>query len=380
MMKNKTTPDTAAKTDKPISVCFVMIGAYSLFNPRIKRSFGGAEVDLYLLATELARDKNFQVSCVVGDCGQKLIETHNGVTVIRSLSFDKHWITWIPRLWRALRRADASIYFREMSSLVTSVVVLFCKCYKRNFIYRTANTYECDGTYFRRHWFRGRMFHWALRQAKVIFAQNITGRDTLQHNVRVPIEVIGNAQHMPDVMAKPREIVLWVGRSAKVKRPELFLQLAEQLPEQKFVMICQQANNDSNADYDNLINQASHIHNLRFIKRVPFEEIDDYFQRASMLVNTSDSEGFPNTFVQACKYAAPILSLNVNPDNFLDKYNCGLCAGGSQDALIEMCRKLLDPAISKVYGENAREYARQNHDITQIIEHYKETFRRLATR
>jgi glycosyltransferase involved in cell wall biosynthesis len=377
-MTSKNTTNNIAAGDKPISVCFVMLKAYPLFNPAVKSIFGGAEVDLYLLATELAKDKKFQVSCVVADYGQKFIEQHNDVTVIKSLNFDRNWITWIPSLWRALRYADATIYFREMSSLVTSVVALFCKYHKKNFVYRTANTYECDGTYFRQHFFRGRMFHWSLRQAKAIFAQNITGRDSLQPHTPVPVEVIANAQHIPDLPEKPRETILWVGRSAKVKRPELFLQLARQLPQRNFVMICQQASRDSDNDYDKLLTQANQIGNLRFIQRIPFEEIDDYFQRAFMLVNTSDSEGFPNTFVQACKCGTPVLSLNVNPDNFLDKYNCGLCAGGNWDSLTEMCRKLLDPATSKTYGQNARGYARQNHSITHIVNRYKETFRQIA--
>jgi glycosyltransferase involved in cell wall biosynthesis len=373
--KNTTTNITAG--DKPISVCFVMLKAYPLFNPAVKSIFGGAEVDVYLMATELAKDKNFQVSCVVADYGQKFIEQHNGVTVIRSLNFDKNPITWVPSLWRALRYADASIYFRKIFSLVTAVVVLFCKYHKKNFVYRTAHTRECDGTYLKRHWFSGKMMLWSLRQAKAVFAQNVTDRNSLQPDVRLPITVIGNAHHIPDIQDKPREMILWVARSAKVKRPELFLQLAWQMPQHNFVMICPQATGDSDGSYDELVTQAGQIDNLRFIQRVPFHEIDDYFQRAFMLVNTSDAEGFPNTFIQACKCATPVLSLNVNPDNFLDKYNCGLCARGDQQLLTTMCGKMLDPDTIKYYGKNARGYAEKNHNIKHIIEAYKTTFRQI---
>ena len=121
------TQKSTTTNDEPISVCFVMLKAYPLFNPAVKSIFGGAEVDVFLMATELAKDKHFKVSCVVADYGQEFVETHNDVTVIKSLSFDRNWITWVPPLWRALRYADASIYFRKMSSLVTSVVVMFCK-------------------------------------------------------------------------------------------------------------------------------------------------------------------------------------------------------------------------------------------------------------
>jgi len=380
MITKNTTTDIAIANDTPISVCFVMLKAYPLFNPTVKSIFGGAEVDVYLLATELAKDKNFKVSCVVADYGQKPIEQHNGVTVIKSLNFNRSWITWLPCLWRALRRADAAIYFRKIFSLVTVVVAMFCRCHKKSFLYRTAHTRECDGTYLKQHRFSGKLMLWSLRQAKAIFAQNLTDKNSLQPDIRVPIKVIGNAHHIPDVQNKPREMILWVARSAKVKHPELFLQLARQFPRQNFVMICPQATGDSDSDYDKLVSQTRQIDNLRFIERVPFEEIDDYFQQALMLVNTSESEGFPNTFIQACKCGTPVLSLSVNPDNFLNEYNCGLCAGGNQQLLAEMCAKMLDSDTNKHYGQNARNYARKNHDITHIIDTYKETFRQITLR
>ena len=56
--------------------------AYPLFNPQIKTVFGGAEVDLYLLATELAKDNDFAVSFITADYGQPPIETIAGVKII----------------------------------------------------------------------------------------------------------------------------------------------------------------------------------------------------------------------------------------------------------------------------------------------------------
>ncbi len=55
-------------------VCFVSLKAYPLFNPDISSVFGGAEVDLYMLATELANDERFEVSFIVGDYGQPPLE------------------------------------------------------------------------------------------------------------------------------------------------------------------------------------------------------------------------------------------------------------------------------------------------------------------
>jgi glycosyltransferase involved in cell wall biosynthesis len=54
--------------------------------------------------------------------------------------------------------------------------------------------------------------------------------------------------------------------------------------------------------------RAAGIQNLLFKGFVPFDEVGNDFNRASFLVNTSDSEGFPNTFMQAWARGIPSLS------------------------------------------------------------------------
>ena len=44
------------ETPAKIRVCFISLRAYPIFNPSVEKLFGGAEVDLYLLATELAKE------------------------------------------------------------------------------------------------------------------------------------------------------------------------------------------------------------------------------------------------------------------------------------------------------------------------------------
>ncbi|MBN2089256.1 glycosyltransferase, partial [candidate division KSB1 bacterium] len=171
-------------------------------------------------------------------------------------------------------------------------------------------------------------------------------------------------------------IILWTGRSADFKRPELFLNLTKLFPNQQFVMICQKAFDDNN--YLNLTSNAENIQNLEFINRIPFHEADNYFQLAKIYVNTSETEGFANTFVQACKCATPILSLKVNPDDFLNRYQCGLCAEGNWDRFVEQLKQLLDPETAQKYGENGRKYAEEHHDIRKIVEQYKDIFQKLV--
>jgi glycosyltransferase involved in cell wall biosynthesis len=185
--------------------------------------------------------------------------------------------------------------------------------------------------------------------------------------------VIPNAHRLETIGDAPRDIILWVGRSALVKRPELFFKLARQFPQERFVIICQRATGDDR--YEQLIDEAGKVANLEFIERVPFSEIAGYFARAKVFVNTSDSEGFPNTFIQACSAGVPIVSLNVNPDGFLERHNCGKACGGDLAKCVDVLQYMFAENRYGELGKNARAYAEANHDITKIAAEYKKLFK-----
>jgi glycosyltransferase involved in cell wall biosynthesis len=364
-----------AETTKKIKVCFVAPKAYPIFNPAIGNYFGGAEVDLYYLATELAKDGNFEVSFIVADYDQKDIEFIENVTVIKSVNFSKNMLSGLLRTWSTLKKADADIYFLKCASPGTPVVAAFCKLYRRIFLYRLASVLESNGVYIKQHPVLGRLFAASLRQAAMVFAQNSADRENLTKTLSLPSRMLPNGHPLPPLRQQPKDMILWVGRDEDVKRPERFLDLAKSLPDERFIMICQTLNNSSY--YQNIVEQAGKIANLEFLRHVPFNLIDTYFRRAKVLVNTSDSEGFPNTFIQACKAGAAILSFNVNPDSFLDTCKCGLCCNGDAERLKYNLRLMLENNLYVEFGSNGRKYVEQNHDIIKIAAEYKNIFNKL---
>lgn len=365
--------DTGDK--KPVRVCFIAPKAYPLFDPAVKAVFGGAEVDLYMLATELAKDGDFKVSFITADYGQPECRVIENVNIIRSLDLKKNVLSGAWRLWRAMKKADADIYMLKTASPGVPLVTLFCKINAKNMVYRTAHIRECDGSFLRDHPVLGRAFAWSLKQAKTVFVQNSTDKEQMLETIGAEATVIPNGHRLAESINGNRSSILWVARSAAVKRPDIFIDLAEKHPQEQFVMICQPATGDKN--FDRLVSRAQSVANLEFHERVPFSEIDAYFQRAKVFVNTSDSEGFPNTFIQACKAATCILSLNVNPDNFLTEYSCGLCCDGSFLSLENGLDFMLARDKYRELGQNGLGYVRNFHDVAKIIPRYKEVFSRL---
>ncbi|MEN8128526.1 MAG: glycosyltransferase family 4 protein [Planctomycetota bacterium] len=358
--------------EKKIRVCFIALKAYPIFNPEVESVFGGAEVDLYLLSTELAKDERFDVRFIVGNYGQSDQEVRENVTLYKSIDVRKSYILQGHKIWQAFRRADAQVYMHEACSLGTALAAFFCKTHKRAFVYRTASSLEASGKHSGKLSVRKFFIQWTFRQANTFIVQNEQDAVNALRTVKRTAKVIRNACRVYSIKTVRKSGVLWVGRSKPVKRPDLFIKLAKAFPDISFTMICQRSLDDD--AYQSLVETARQIPNLEFLKRIPFQDVDHYFEQARISVNTSDSEGFPNTFIQSCKAGTAILSLNVNPDGFLNKHNCGFCAEGDWQRFTGKLSEWIQTDHAQSVGQNGLDYIQAHHDIATIIQQYKDIF------
>lgn len=360
-------------------LCVVAPKAYPLFNQAVEAVFGGAEVDLYYVATELAKDSNFDVTAVVADYGQPDVESRDGVRIIKGLDLGSCQLCNLFRLWLALKRADADIYLIKTISPGVPLLAAFCRIYKKAFLYRTSSGETYDRCYLRQHRLAGMAFRWAIRNADLVLAQTRQAAMFFKENLcSKGVQIIPNAHRLGPFVQTARRYVLWVGRSDCIKQPELFLRLAQCMPDQQFAMVCQQATGDR--DYQAFVKSARLLPNLEFTERVAFDKITSYFQQAKVLVNTSQTEGFPNTFIHAFACGVPVVSLTVDPDGILGKAGYGLCADGSFDRLVGQVRYMLEGQRYIDMGINARAYVEKNHDISRVIGIYKGIFYSIKAR
>jgi glycosyltransferase involved in cell wall biosynthesis len=358
-----------------MKVCFISRSAYPLFNSNCKVIFGGAEVDIFTIASELAKDPKYQVSVLVGDFGQPDAEIQGNLTLYKSYKFTEVKILQMVKLARKMLFINADIYVQESASGGTGLVAVICKLMRRKFIYRTASSIDSDGTFIKEHLLEGFVYRYGLKNASHVVTQTESDKEELIKNFGVKSSVIRNALRLPESIENNRHTVLWVGRSEKLKQPHLFIELAKAFPQEKFVMICPPADFNS-VDWTRLQEEAHQISNLEFIPYVSFAEIGTYFSKVAIFVNTSKYEGFPNTFVQAASYGVAILSLNVNPDDFLTVYSCGVYAEGDFTKMQDALHQLLNSRKDHLFAlqTNARKYATANHDIKCLIHLYKDLF------
>jgi glycosyltransferase involved in cell wall biosynthesis len=175
-----------------------------------------------------------------------------------------------------------------------------------------------------------------------------------------------------------KKYILWVGRCNKGKRPELFLRIVKKFPKEKFIMISPMVSDERDL-FDQIKQEASQLTNLVFIERVSFFEIQKYFNEAKIFLGTSDYEGFPNTYLQACLGGTPIISLRVNPDNFITENNLGYCANGKLDLMLDKINYILnhpDDWLEK--SRNALKYVKKNHNINIIGKKWRAILEKLT--
>ena len=150
-----------------------------------------------------------------------------------------------------------------------------------------------------------------------------------------------------------------------------FLNLAS-LPEAHFQMIGGPSANIQY--YEQIKEEASAIKNLQFMGFIPYPEINRYFNNASIFVNTSSIEGFPNTFLQAWAHCVPVVSLNVDPDGVICKYSLGYHSG-TFETLIENIKTLLrDKRTREIMGRNGRKHLENEHEISKVVDDYLKFF------
>jgi len=374
-------------------VCLVSLYAYKLFHPQDERalSFGGSEVQQYQLGKELVKDKNFEISFLVGDFydGQpdaERVRVDGGVLTLyktarchgRNMFIDGVADFW--RLYRAIKKISADVYMiRGGGSLAGKVAFFAKKIFKKKFIYSSAHDRDSNLDFFReKPWYVNALFRYALRNANVVICQHKEQQGAFQKNFGITATVIPSMYIVEDELQigrwGSREYILWVGRLIEWKQPEIFVRLAEKFPKEKFLLIT----NSNASQFKNIVNKIS---NLEIKEDVPFEDMDYYFKKAKVFVNTSSSEGFPNTFLQAAKNKTPVISLQVNPDEMLEKYQIGRCANGSFYKLSNDLAEILgNDLLWQTMSENAYHYAKKNHDINTVVREYKDIFRGLISK
>lgn len=394
----------------PLTIGIVALHALPAVDPACGGAIGGTETRAWTFARGLAA-AGHQVRFLVRSNGESFERDTDGVRVV---GHRDRWHDRYVRVGRLINREDGRLRLRRWSlDLLTTLPLvaahrLWTRRRGRSQSFFDASTADCwltlgvqatsEAVISSAHaadrrcglllgcdadvddWFdheperqtpygdRGRTCAAILRGADGIVTQTEWQRQTLRDRYGRESVVIGNPidlEHwQPSTAADGTPFVLWVGRAEPVhKRPIEAVTIAAACPEVPFKMVMNAADPATAAAV-----RAACPANCELIDFVPPDEMPNLMARATLLLNTSSVEGFPNVFLQAAASGTPIVSQQVLGDWLADS-GAGRCGDGSVATAAAIVRDLIASAAARdAHAAAGRQYVARHHQLGDRVD------------
>ena len=361
------------------------------YNERI----GGAEVQAWLLAKELAR-QGHDVSYI----GESLTGKSNSTE-----SIDNVTVYWIPqrlhfdvlntfKYYSILKKISPDIIMQRYTCLYTGIIGHYARLYWKPFVWICTDDKIPKTNLFKKRekeslrserkalhkklilmsnaWLRDLFRYYGMKYVTHPCVQNSVQYDILYNNFGM------EAYHFPSGHQLPKNIppkaqppmILWAANMGRTKRPELFIELAQACKDinAKFVMV----GNHPDREYVScLFRSTKNICSFQWMGALTFEKTLSFFDLTTIFVNTSeaDKEGYPNTFIQSWLRGIPVISFGVDPDDIITKKHLGKIVFSIEDARAAII-KYLDGDNMDAISAEIRYYASHNFNISSVANRF----------
>lgn len=365
-------------------ICFVAHFAYGAMAGGNSGHIGGVERQTSMM-TRLLAERGYQVSMLTWDEGQddgvdidgvqvfKMCRKEAGIKYLRFL-----WPKWTS-LIAAMKRADADVYYQNCSGYVTGQVALWCRRHGRKFIYSAASDRDCGTQLPHLHTLRDRiLYRYGLKAADRVIVQTWRQRNKLRINYGRDSDILpmlcprpneGNYKGREQVRNESYRI-LWIGRICEVKRPDRLLDLAGTCPELNFDFVGPAADTEYAR---NVCRRAKTISNVTVHGSATRESVPEFYKQAKILCCTSDSEGFPNTFLEAWSHGLPIVS-TFDPDNLIADKGLGMVAQDVPGLAVEIRNLCSSLDQWREISQRVRQYYLENHTVDTVMPKFEKVF------
>lgn len=353
-------------------ICFVALGSYPLFTSDETLTYvGGAELKQVLIGYELVK-RGYDVSFITYDEKGEKKAVFKDIRIIKTFTYPNalHSFRKVRVLWKALRTAHSDVYIQAGG--VLGLVALFCFVKRKKYVKWIASDENLllKTTDRKTPFLFKILLYLDFKIARMVIAQNEQQRQVIGTRFKKKNVVIKNPVLLQDKssqnMRKQKEKCgIWISTIRSIKQPELFLRIAQTLPDFQFLMIGGEYAKEKEV-FEKIQQEAYSIPNLKFLGFVPYDKIQRYYNEASLLVNTSKTEGFPNTFLEAWVHAIPVVSLNCDPDEIICQKKLGLHSKTFDRMILDIKNLMIDESFRSELGMNAKKYVEETHDINKI--------------
>ncbi|MFZ5516792.1 MAG: glycosyltransferase family 4 protein [Candidatus Zhuqueibacterota bacterium] len=369
-----------------MKICIISKNAFLAVSKKNSQFAGGAEFQLIGLARALVSYGHL-VSIITDDFGQYEKEITNGLIYykvpFRYMGGANFWLIpdWF-RLAKKILSIDADFYILKGPRFLLALLGYMNSRFRKNVVFISTIDTDSQPEILNKidPFYHRMLYKFGLKNISYVVSQSITQQQNFKLNFNKNSWIIKNIYKTKNSNSdnNKQNYVLWVGTNNQLKRPELMLVFAKLLPEIKFKMaMIPSTDADIQQKFESDVTQVT---NIDFLGFVPESKIGELYGEASLLVNFSKLEGFPNVFLHAWANKTPVITLEVDPDNVIKKYGLGYCAETMENMVKHVKSLLQNPEKLKEIGDNCYNYVKKEHAPEVIIRKYEELFETISQR
>jgi glycosyltransferase involved in cell wall biosynthesis len=364
---------TAPSTSRKTRLCVVTPAHWTA-------NSGGAEFQVLCLLEALLPLQRYDIYYVArrvpGDLrpdGYRVVGIE-GSSAVRRLGYVADAVP----LYRALREIRPDVIYQRIACGYTGITAYYARRHGARLIWHISSDTDViperlrGGSNALRRYLEKLCIEYGIVRAHHVIAQSDLQARLLKQNYGRTADAV-----IPNFHPRPREpidktgpvSILWVANLKPLKRPEVFVRLAARLKDLqgvRFTMVGAPPEQAHPTWCDALMRNIHMTPNLKYVGKRTHDEVNELFARGHVLVNTSQYEGFPNTFIQAWMREVPVVSLHIDPDDVLERQRIGIHAR-TEEMLADAVRMLVaEPGKRAEYGTRARRHAEMRHSLDNV--------------
>jgi glycosyltransferase involved in cell wall biosynthesis len=219
------------------------------------------------------------------------------------------------------------------------------------------------------------LYAWGLSNTDRIFVQHSGQFSGLSPKLRSKAAIVSNIVHMPSTIKRHDErprCIAWVGMLRQPKRPDLLVEIARKAQDLHFVVCGGPSDHRSPNGYGSRIVEGLRgLPNVDYRGQVASDEARRIIADASVLLCTSEGEGFPNTFLEAWSCGTSVVSLKIDPDGIIQRLGLGAVPADIEQAMSDLHSLIESDQRREEISLRARRYVAEAHAEEIVIAAFK---------
>lgn len=328
---------------------------------------GGAEYQAKLLAQSLAKQGHDIIYISIGNdvVDNVRLEDCLKIYTINVTSIDKFALYYgIKRKMRKIIQDEKpNIIYQRILNSFSFHLSNIANEYQLPFHVHIADMYCLNFPVNFRSYLRKYMFNSVVKNNTSFIVQTDAQYNLLSNFGVIPNFKIYNLHPSPTTKYKiadrsTRKIV-WIGSVRQVKQFEIYLKLASDCRNDTSLVFYVIGRFENNNYSNSLFRQIGKFSNVKYLGEIENKDVNKFLETTDVLINTSKSEGFSNTFVQAWLRGVPVISLNSDPDNLISNNALGYFCDNNYERLKQALIKLVDSDRSNL-SNKIQQFANQH--------------------